>query len=122
MRKTVFLAALYIASVAALVLPVHGYAAVQTASGNPVTFTGTVSCFRCQQDISLHKGYTRWTWAVHMVDRGDRIVLVVGNKLYALQGDKSQLVKYMEDKVQVTGDLDGQTLIVRTISRSTKQR
>lgn len=122
MHKTVTLSALYIVSVAIFISSVQADASSKSTSDQAATFIGTVSCSRCQQDMSLHKGYTKWTWALHMVGEGDGIVLVVGDQVYKLQGDKDQLVKHMEDKVQVTGDLEGQTLTVRTISRPNKKR
>jgi hypothetical protein len=106
---------------AALVAPPTA-AGVRSARSAPteVTLTGTLSCGHCQGYPPLHKGYTRWTWALHSVGEGDDIVLVVGNNIYKLQGDKDQLLKYMEDKVKVTGDLEGRTLTVQTIARAVK--
>jgi len=94
---------LYIVSLTALLSTVNVYAASEATSKASVTLTGTVSCSRCQGYPPLHKGYTRWTWAVHSVSEGDDIVIVVGNNIYKAQGDRSQLLKYMEDKVEVTG-------------------
>lgn len=86
-----------------------------------VTLTGRVSCGRCQALEPQHKGYTRWTWAVHSVSEGDDIVFVVRNDIYKLRGDKDQLLKFMEDKATVSGEVDGHTLTVQTISRPDKQ-
>jgi hypothetical protein len=60
----------------------------------------------------MHKGYTQWTWALHSVSEGDDIVLVVGNNTYKLQGNREQLLKYMESKTT----LEGRSLIVHTVS------
>jgi hypothetical protein len=122
MSKVVVVAGLYIASVTAFLLPVHVHAASELTSNTSVSLIGTVSCSRCQGYPPVHKGYTRWTWALHSVDEGDDIVLVVGNNIYKLQGDKDQLLKYMEDKVEVTGNLEGRTLVVQTIARPDKKR
>jgi hypothetical protein len=73
----------------------------------------------------MHKGYTQWTWALHSVSEGDDIVLVVGNNTYKLQGDqgsKEQLLKSMESKATVSGDLEGRTLIVQTVSPASKAK
>jgi hypothetical protein len=113
---------LYVASVMALLSTVHVYASAETTSNASVTLVGTVSCSRCQGYPPVHKGYTRWTWAVHSVSEGDDIVLVVGSNMYKVQGDRSQLMKYMEDKVEVTGNLEGRTLTVLTIARPVKKR
>ena len=122
MSKVVVVAGLYIASVTAFLLPVHVHAASEATSNTSVSLIGTVTCLRCLGYPEIHKGYTRWTWALHSVGEGDDIVLVVGNNIYKLQGDKDQLLKYMEDKVKVTGDLEGRTLTVQTIARPNKRR
>ncbi len=122
MSKVVVVAGLYIASVTAFLLPVQVHAASEATSSNSVTFIGTVSCSRCQGYPPLHKGYTRWTWALHSVGDGDDIVLVLGNTIYRLQGDKDQLLEYMEDKAVVTGHVEGRTLTVQTIARPAKTR
>ena len=122
MSKVAISTVLCIASVTAF-LSLLSVEAVSEATTNNVTFIGTVSCSRCQGYPPVHKGHTRWTWAVHsVVGEGDEIVLVVGNNLYKLQGDKDQLLKYMEDKVEVTGNLEGRTLVVQTIARPDKKR
>jgi hypothetical protein len=118
MKKNVFVAVLYFAVVAALLVPLSVWA-VPPTSGN-VTLTGTVSCAKCQGIQPLHKGYTRYTWALQSVNDGDDVVFVVGNDVYKLQGDKDQLLKNMEDKVTVTGTLEGHTLVVQTIGSASK--
>ena len=85
-------------------------------STSDVTLVGTMSCAHCQGIQPQHKGYTRWTWALHSVSEGDDVVLVAQGNIYKLQGDRQDLLKYMEDKVKVAGNLKGQTLAVRTIS------
>ena len=122
MSRLAVFTVLYIASVTAFLSPLRVQAVSDAMTDNTGTFIGTVSCSRCQGIQPLHKGYTRWTWALHSVSEGDDIVLVVGNKVYKLQGDKNQLLKYMEDKVEVTGNLEGRTLTVQTIARPVKKR
>jgi hypothetical protein len=85
------------------------------STGN-VTVIGKVSCGHCQGIQPLHKGYTRWTWALHSVNEGDDVVFVTGNNVYKLQGDKEELLKHMEDKVRVTGNLQGRILDVQSIA------
>jgi hypothetical protein len=118
MKKNVFVAVLYFAVVAALLVPLNVWG-VPSTSGN-VTLTGTVSCAKCQGIQPLHKGYTRYTWALQSVNDGDDVVFVVGNDIYKLQGDKDQLLKHMEDKVTVTGTLEGHTLVMQTIGSASK--
>src|SRR5260370_23883225 len=120
MSKLAVFTVLYIASIT-LISPLRVQAVSDAMTDNKVTFIGTVSCSRCQ-GLQLHKGYTRWTWALHSVSEGDNIVLVVGNNIYKVQGDKNQLLKYIEDKVEVTGNLEGRTLTVLTIARPVNKR
>ncbi len=94
---------------------------VAASTGDPTeakgtTLTGKISCSKCVGIQPMHKGYTRWTWALHSVGEGDQIVLVVGRDTYELQGEKDQLLKYMEDKVTVKGDLLGRALVVKAIN------
>jgi hypothetical protein len=102
---------------AAIVCLVIGSAPLfsQESAGN-FTLIGTMSCAHCQGIQPQHKGYTRWTWALHSVSEGDDVVLVAGGNIYKLQGDRQQLLKYMEDKVKVAGNLQGQTLAVQSLS------
>jgi hypothetical protein len=85
------------------------------STGN-VTVIGKVSCGQCQGIQPLHKGYTRWTWALHSVSEGDDVVFVTSDNVYKLQGHKEELLQYMEDKVKVTGNVQGQILNVHSIT------
>jgi hypothetical protein len=85
-----------------------------------VTLAGTVSCGHCQGIQPLHKGYTQFSWALNSVSQGDDIVLVSGDQVYKLQGDRDNLSKFMSARVRVNGRLDGNTLAVETISRAVK--
>jgi len=85
---------------------------------NNVTFTGLVTCAHCVGNQPMHKGYTPWTWALESVKhQGDDIVLVVGDKIYKLQGNQDEILKYIADKATITGHLDGNTLAVVTIGK-----
>lgn len=86
-----------------------------------VTFTGLVTCMRCT-DLSQHKGFTRWTWAMYKVSQGDELVLLAGGKTYRLQGDRQQLSKYVEYKATVSGHLDADTIAVTAILRPKKEK
>ena len=121
MKKSVFLAVLYFAIVTAFLI-VPATAATVAATSGQVILTGRVSCARCQGIQPLHKGYTRFSWALQSVNEGDDIVFVVGDDIYKLQGYKGQLLKHMEDMVTITGNLDGRTLAVQTIGTSSKPR
>ncbi len=98
--------------------------AIQTFArpvASDVTFTGLVTCMHCT-DLSQHKGFTRWTWAMYKVSQGDEIVFLAGGKTYRLQGDRQQLSKYVEDKATVSGQLDADTIAVTTIVRPKKRK
>jgi hypothetical protein len=88
---------------------------------NTVTFTGLVTCAHCVGNQPMHKGYTPWTWALESVNhQGDDIVMVVGDKIYKLQGNKDEILKYIADKATITGRLDGNILSVETIGKPGK--
>jgi hypothetical protein len=120
MKKNLFSTMFYCAVVAASLVFLTAWTE-GPASGN-ITLTGTVSCSKCQGIQPLHKGYTRYTWALQSVSQGDDIVFVTGNDTYKLQGDKDQLLKYMEAKATLSGELAGHTLIVRTLSPVSKAK
>jgi hypothetical protein len=86
-----------------------------------VTFTGRVTCMHCT-DLSQHKGFTPWSWAMYRVSQGDEIVLVTQGKTYRLQGDRDQLSKYIEDKAIVSGHLNPDILVVTNITRPQKEK
>jgi hypothetical protein len=69
----------------------------------------------------MHKGFTPWTWARESVkNQGDDIVIVVGDKIYKLQGNQDEILKYIADKATVTGHLDGSILQVEMIGKPGK--
>jgi len=85
---------------------------------NTVTFTGLVTCAHCVGNQPMHKGYTPWTWALESVKhQGDDIVLVVGDKIYKLQGSQDEILKYIAGKATITGRLDGNAITVETIGK-----
>jgi hypothetical protein len=86
-----------------------------------VTFTGLVTCLHCT-DLTQHKGFTRWSWAMYRVSQGDDIVFVSQGKTYVLRGDRQQLSKYVEDKATVSGHLDDNTIVVTNIVRPAKEK
>jgi len=121
MKSKVISLVLYCALLTNVAMPVAASTGCPASATN-ATLTGKISCSKCQGIQPTHKGYTRWTLALHSVGEGDQIVFVVGNDTYQLQGDKDQLLKHMEDKVTVSGDLVGRTFVVRTIAPASKVR
>jgi hypothetical protein len=90
-------------------------------SATDVNFTGLITCSHCL-DLTQHKGFTRWTWAMYKVSQGDDIVFLASGKTYRLQGDRQQLSKFIEDKATVTGHLDADTIEVTNIARPKKEK
>ena len=86
-----------------------------------VTLTGLVTCARCL-DLTQHKGFTPWSWSMYKVSQGDNIVLVASGKTYNLHGDRQQMSKYIQDKVTISGRLDGNTIEVTNITRPPKEK
>ncbi len=86
-----------------------------------VMFTGVVTCSRCL-DLTQHKGFTPWSWAMYKLSQGDDIVIVTSGKIYRLQGDRQQLSKYIQDKVTVSGNLDMGTITVTNVVRPAKEK
>ena len=86
-----------------------------------VRLPGLVTCSHCL-DLTQHKGFTRWSWAMYRVSQGDSIVLVAPGNTYILQGDRQQLSKYVKDKLTVSGKLDGNTIEVTNITRPSKEQ
>ena len=108
-----------IASIAALTLTAAARPAC--AETTEVTLTGSVSCAHCQ-GVQMPRGWTELRWDLYSVSNGDDIVLVVKHRVYKLQGDKNQLLKFMSSKATVTGHLDGNILEVETIGRALKHK
>lgn len=116
--------ALALQFVFANVLVLSSLVAVGTFAQPPVsdvTLKGSVTCARCL-DLTQHKGFTPWSWAMYKVSQGDEIVFVTSGKMYRLQGDRRELSKYVEDKVIVSGHLDGNTIQVTNITRPPKEK
>jgi hypothetical protein len=110
--------------VVASAVVVSSLLAVQTfaqPAASDVTLTGLVTCARCL-DLSQHKGFTPWSWAMYKVSQGDNIVLVASGKEYNLHGDRQQLSKCMQDKVTISGHLDANTIEVTNIARPPKEK
>ncbi len=101
-----------VASVLALCLPMTIQPAHSATSD--VTFTGVVSCSRC---LGLHsrKGTNRLSCSMLCVSQGSHYVLMTGEKIYALEGDKNKIQNFAGGDAAVTGHLSGDTLEVAGI-------
>ena len=68
-----------------------------------------------------HKELQTWTPAQctrECVKQGSDFVLASGDKVYTLQGDKSQIDKFAGQKVMVKGKVSGTTIVVDSIMAS----
>ena len=89
------------------------------ASGGEQTFTGVVSDNMCgKQHMAKDKSAAECTR--ECVKAGSDYALVVGDKLYALKGDKAQLDRYAGQKATVTGEAKDETITVSSISAPKK--
>jgi hypothetical protein len=98
-----------LAALAALltVLPSAGQSPSPTndVPGN-VTLTGTVSCSKFGASRPSQKGFSQ-AEAIHMcISQGYSYVLVVGKRVYPLEGDGKQFSRLVGEKVTISGRLN----------------
>src|ERR1035437_1741819 len=67
-----------------------------------VTLTGTVSCSRCR-GLHSRKGTNRLSCTMLCVSQDSHYVLLVGDKVYALEGDKNKIQNFGGGNATVTG-------------------
>jgi hypothetical protein len=113
-----------VAVVLALCLPLT----IQTAHSAiaAATLSGTVSCSRCH-GLHARKGTNRLSCTMLCVSQDAHYVLLVGDKTYALEGDRNTIQNFGGGDATVTGRLAGDTIEVATIghqlnARQTKSR
>ncbi len=103
---------------AALVM-VSGLAfAADKNAGKQQTWTGEVSDTMCGAKHMMDGGAAACTKSC--VDGGSKYALVVGDKVYTLEGDKTQLEKYAGEKVKVTGTAKGDTIQAASVEAAGK--
>lgn len=96
-----------VASVLALTLPMTIEPAHSATSD--ATFTGVVSCARCH-GLHARKGTNRLSCSMLCVSQDSHYVLMTGEKIYALEGDKNKIQNFAGGDATVTGHLSGDTL------------
>jgi hypothetical protein len=84
-----------------------------------VTLTGTVSCSRCR-GLHSRKGTNRLSCTMLCVSQDSHYVLLVGDKVYALEGDKNKIQNFGGGNATVTGRVHGDTLEVTTIGHEVR--
>lgn len=93
---------------------------IATADAQSTTITGVVSDAMCgAHHMMKNASAAQCTRAC--VKQGSDFALVVGNKVYTLQGDKAQFDKFAGQSVIVKGDVAGTTLKVLSLEPSTEK-
>jgi hypothetical protein len=83
------------------------------------TFTGVVSDSMCgKQHMMKDKSAAQCTR--ECVKSGSDYALVVGEKVYTLKGNKSEMDKFAGERATVTGSAKDDTITVSSISASKK--
>lgn len=93
----------------------------QTSAKTPAdkTLTGMVSDNMCgAKHMAKDKSAAECTR--ECVKAGSDYALVVGDKVYALKGDKTELDKYAGERATVKGTIDGSAIAVRSIAAAPK--
>ena|SRR5690349_16920704 len=96
-------------------LAIMGFAQSERAQ----TFSGVVSDNMCgKQHMAKDKSAAECTR--ECVKMGSDYALVVGDKVYTLKGDKTQIDRYAGEKATITGTTKGETITVSSISAPKK--
>lgn len=77
-------------------------------------FKGTVTDAMCGKEHMM-KNVSAAECTRECVKAGSDFALVSGDKVYVLKGDKAQLDKYAGAQVVVQGDLNGNSIAVKSI-------
>jgi hypothetical protein len=88
--------------------------ALTTSLALAETFTGTVSDTMCGKKHMM-AGDSDAQCVRACVKDGADYALVIGDKVYTLKGDKTQIDKLAGDKVVIDGQLSGDTLTAKSI-------
>lgn len=78
-------------------------------------FTGTVTDDMCAHKHTMMSGKPDSDCVRACVKAGRKYALVVGDKLYKLQGHDAESDRFAAKRVQVTGDLAGDVIQVATV-------
>jgi hypothetical protein len=114
MNKSVSFRIVLVAVVLALCLPLTIQPAHSAIAAT--TLTGTVSCSRCH-GLHARKGTNRLSCTMLCVSQDAHYVLLVGDKTYALEGDRNAIQNFGGGDATVTGRLTGDTIEVARIGR-----
>ncbi|MBZ5629648.1 MAG: hypothetical protein LAO06_12365 [Acidobacteriia bacterium] len=92
------------------------------AGSNDQTFTGTVSDTMCGAHHTMMPGKPDAECVRACVKAGIDYALVVGNKVYTLKGNKSDLDKFAGQQATVTGKLSGTTIEASSVAAAKKSK
>jgi hypothetical protein len=94
--------------------------AASLAFAAPQTLTGVVTDDMCGKKHTMMPGKPDSECIRACVKAGSKYALLVGDKTYALKGDTKQIDHLAGKKVKVTGDLNGTTITLASITEATK--
>ena len=90
------------------------------SAGTQKTLTGVVSDAMCGK-THMAKGKTAAECTRMCVQQGQKYALVVGQKVYTLQGHEDDLNKLAGERVSVKGKISGDTLTVSSVTAAKKK-
>jgi hypothetical protein len=90
------------------------------AAAGEKTFTGTISDAMCGA-THMAKDKSAAECTRMCVKQGQKYALVVGSKVYTLEGHESDLDKLAGEKATVKGKLSGDTLTVNSVTQANKK-
>jgi len=95
-------------------------AQTSTMDGMEQTLTGTISDSKCKGTVD-RKTQTLASCARQCTHfEGRDYVLLMGNTVYVLNGHKSDLAKFAGGRAVITGRVDGNTVLVDSVSSAKK--
>jgi hypothetical protein len=94
--------------------------AASFAFAAPQTLTGVVTDDMCGKKHTMMPGKPNSECIRACVKAGSKYALLVGDKIYALNGDAEQIDHFAGKKVKVAGDVSGTTITLASITEATK--
>ncbi|HKD82609.1 MAG TPA: hypothetical protein VKH81_23165 [Candidatus Angelobacter sp.] len=79
-------------------------------------FVGVVSDYACGSKHTMHPNLTAADCTKLCHELGSKFSLVMGDKVYALEGNTEGLTQIAGEKAVIRGVLNGQTQVIRVIS------
>ena len=87
------------------------------AKGARQTLEGTISDATCGVKHGMMKDATDKQCTLGCVKMGSKYVLVIGDKVYTLEGNAGNLEKLAGEKAKVTGTVEGTTVQVASVAK-----